>query len=194
MKVTHVRITRAESERSEIIVAFVAVFVFGVTLGCGLMLYQNGKLSFPSVSTMDHLGAVALSDVGGAEPTAVVTTSVTEAPLSDTSVPKNSQVSQNTVDARRATLANSADLALRITDRTIAIDRVNREIERTKDTSVALITAFDQNCGNWTDDCAKPYTAKLEESNATYNDLVVKLNSLSADLAVLNAEMVSLSN
>ena len=28
MKVTHVRITRAESERSEIIVAFVAVFVF----------------------------------------------------------------------------------------------------------------------------------------------------------------------
>ena len=194
MQVTHIRVVRGDSKAGGMIVALVAVFLLGMTLGSGLIIYKTGKLSFPTLNSKDQLGAVGLSDIRASTPTAVITSVPTEVSKASEAVTKGSQVEQNTRTVARTATGERADLTLRITDRTIAIDRVNQEIERTKNTSVALITAFDQNCGNWTDDCAKTYAAKLDESNTTYNELVLQLNSLSADLVSLQRQLESLSD
>lgn len=191
MQITHVPIRNVSVNRGEHIISLGAVFLLGLAVGSVFVLFQNGKLALPLPAANSQVGAVAL-----AESAAIVETPTADA-LSTNQV--------QTTDAKTETLSiptNSgererrtmAEVELDINDRTIAIDRVNQEIERTKNASVALVTAFDQNCGNWADVCAKPYTEQLDASNANYNELVGKLRMLSADLASLQSELNSIQN
>lgn len=191
MQITHVPIRNASINRGEQVVALGAVFLLGATVGSVFVLFQNSKLTLPLPAAKSQVGAVAL-----AESTAIVETPTTEALTTNQTQTTEAKtvtlpIPTNNEEEQRRTVA---EVELDINDRTIAIDRVNQEIERTKNASVALVTAFDQNCGNWTDVCAKPYTEQLDVSNANYNELVGKLRMLSVDLTSLQSELSSLQN
>lgn len=49
-------------------------------------------------------------------------------------------------------------------------ESLDQRIRTLKDRGVILIAEFTQNCGSWTDACAVPYKAELEEINAAYRD------------------------
>lgn len=189
MNATRVPITKVSENRSETIISLIAVFLLGATLGSGFILYQNDKLTLPSFNTNAQLGAVALSD----SDTQLTTNN--ESVISTTSaeqvVPTTNTVATEVkaVSVREDTTLQKRELALRINDRTIAIERLNQEIERTKNASVATITAFEQNCGSWNDACAVPYASKLNESNTTYNELVATLSTLSSELDALKESL-----
>ena len=195
MKVTHVPIQSVKENRRENITVLLAVFVFGTMLGSAVVLFGNGQLRFPSLPLNQQLGAVVLARVTATTSPSAVVVSPSTTPL--VSSEKVAQLSQElTVNAAtvRAAKQTRAELLLEIRDRTIAIDRLNLEIERVKNASVALVTAFDQNCGTWTDTCAAPYTEQLDESNASYNELVSKRSAVSLDLTLLENELYSLPN
>lgn len=195
MKVTHVPIRVVKENRGENIVALVAVFLLGATLGSGLILLENNKLRLPASNPNEQLGAVALTDIttGNSASLAPINTIPTPVASTEEVAQVAQEIVQNSATLRAAKQTRS-ELQLEINDRTIAIDRLNQEIERVKNASVALVTAFDQNCGNWTDVCAKPYTDKLDESNSSYNELVEKLAAMNLILASLKQELSSLEN
>lgn len=194
MQITHVPIRRVSENRAEKVIALFAVFALGVTLGSAAILYQYGKLRAPNADPKSLTGAVALSGTD-TTPTPPVVVDATITPIVDQAkIAELSQELTQKAGVARAEKLTRAELELEINDRTIAIDRLNQEIERAKNTSVALVTAFDQNCGTWTDVCAKPYTDKLEESNSTYNELVSKLSAMSLDLTSLKQELSALEN
>jgi hypothetical protein len=194
MQITHVTIRRVSENRAEKVVALFAVFALGVTLGSAAILYQSGRLRAPEVDPKSLAAAVALSksDVTTTPPTTV--NAEAEPIVDQEAVTQLSQELTREAGTARAAKQTRAELELAINDRTIAIDRLNQEIERVKNASVALVTAFDQNCGTWTDVCAKPYTDKLDESNSNYNELVAKRTLMTEDLTTLKQELSSLEN
>ena len=84
-------------------------------------------------------------------------------------------------------LSRINELNIFINERENALAQVNNELERIKDQSITLIAEFNQNCGNWKDDCAKPYTNELEVSNTRYSLLTKTLTTLTQELS--NAEL-----
>jgi hypothetical protein len=88
-------------------------------------------------------------------------------------------------------LLRTEDLDLSITDRETAIAQLNEEVTRVKNDSVALVSLFNTNCGNWKDECAAPYAATLEINNNTYNDLVQKVTTLQRELNQFRAEKIA---
>jgi hypothetical protein len=195
MQITHVPIRRVSENRAEKVVALFAVFALGVTLGSAAILYQSGKLRAPEVDPKSLAGAIALSDVNTTTTTPPTPeNTVVEPEVNQNAATQLSQEITREAGAARAAKQTRSELTLEINDRTIAIDRLNQEIERVKNASVALVTAFDQNCGNWTDTCAKPYTDKLDESNSSYNELVAKRALMTQALADLKQELATLVN
>ncbi len=75
------------------------------------------------------------------------------------------------------TITNN-ELAIPIENREMRIERLSREIAQIKNSSVALIAEFKQNCGAWTDACATPYATLLEKNNATYERTLLELSTL----------------
>ncbi len=191
MNITHVPISRVEGNRSEKIVALFAVFLLGVTVGSIAVLAESRKLKSVSVDNSSQLGAVVLFDIATPEVADTFTTAPVTANAEPT--PVSPPLGTALADARSAA-GEKAELTLEITDRTIAIDRLNQEIERTKNASVLLIAEFNTNCANWNDVCATPYVKKLDENNTTYNNFVVSLNALQTELGLLKTELESLSN
>jgi hypothetical protein len=88
-------------------------------------------------------------------------------------------------------LLRTEELDLSITDREIAITQLNEEIARVKNDSVALVSLFNTNCGNWKDECAKSYAATLEINNRTYSDLIQKVTNLQRELDQFRAEKIA---
>lgn len=79
--------------------------------------------------------------------------------------------------------AQKAALSSDIEEKNLAIEQNIAEIKRIKDESVALITSFNQNCGDWTDTCATPYRDALEKNNTAYEELLVTQRALYKALA-----------
>lgn len=88
-------------------------------------------------------------------------------------------------------LLRTEELDLSITDHETTITQLNEAIARLKNDSVALVSMFNTNCGNWKDECAKPYAATLEINNSTYSDLVQKVTKLQRELGQLYAEKIA---
>ncbi len=67
------------------------------------------------------------------------------------------------------------ELELLITERELTISRETGEVTRVRNASVAIVSEFETNCGDWEDDCAAYYARVLERNNIAYNDLVQKI-------------------
>lgn len=88
-------------------------------------------------------------------------------------------------------LLRTEELDLSILDHETAITQLNEAIARLKNDSVALVSMFNTDCGNWKDECATPYAATLEINNSTYNDLVQKVIVLQRELNQFHAEKIA---
>lgn len=91
--------------------------------------------------------------------------------------------------ASPAPLRSRGELELLIHNTQISIDRMNAEISRIRDTSVALVGEFETNCGDWEDDCARYYVIALEENNRSYGELMQKIEQEEYLLAELENEI-----
>ncbi len=115
-----------------------------------------------------------------------------ERPSVENPVQKNSK--ENTLETISTplpspeSLLRMEDLDLSITDHEAGITQLNEEIARIKSDSVALVSMWSTNCGNWKDDCAKPYAATLEINNNSYSELVQKVTKLQRELDKFRAE------
>ena len=85
------------------------------------------------------------------------------------------------------------ELSVRISEHADAIAQINKELELIKDRSVSLIVEFDQNCGNWKDECATPFARELETNNSRYSQLVAKLASFNQELTKAERERSALT-
>lgn len=192
MNATRVRITKVNGNRGERIVSLLAVFLLGGALGSGFVLYQNGKLMLPSINPRTQLGTAALSE-GTGETSSNSVDTISDRASSEVTPAAQTITTAPTETSRTDAEVQKRELLLRINDRTIAIERLNQEIERTKNASVAIIASFEQNCGSWSDACALPYASKLDASNKTYNELIGTLTALSSELDVLKQELGTLN-
>lgn len=197
MNATHITVKKVDGNHALSTVVLTMFFVAGLLVGTGLVLITSGKIVLPHISPRFLLGAVVASNPPVTEPGVVASSSV----VSETTTPTVATVNpapvtvidEAKVAAEKALSEKRTDLTLRINDRSVAIERLNQEIERVKNASVALIVEFNQNCGSWTDDCAKPYASKLEANNSSYNELVQKQTPLTLELTDLKAELTSLT-
>ena len=80
------------------------------------------------------------------------------------------------------------DLNVLVSEHRDTIIQLNKELELIKDRSVSLIVEFDQNCGNWGDECATPFARELELNNSRYSQLVIKLTAYNQELAKAESE------
>lgn len=146
-------------------------------------------LRIPNIDPKTQLGAVVTSLP--ADPTLKAITPDTSPNIIDASSPaRNKAVIENAplikVDNGTESRQQIDDLNVLVNDHKDAITQLNKELELIKDRSVLLIVEFDQNCGNWKDECATPFAKELEANNSRYSQLVAKLTSFNQELA--NAE------
>jgi hypothetical protein len=163
----------------------------GFSLGRGLIL--------PKTDPQMQIGAVIESMQKTHEEASLVATTITsDAPEINAESQDNSEETEQNTLAKVSTLLplpesllRTEELDLSITDREITITQLNEEIARVKNDSVALVSFFDTNCGNWKDECAKPYAATLEINNSTYSDLIQKVTKLQRELDQFHAEKIA---
>ncbi len=170
------------------------VFITGVTLGFLISLSLTSSFKLSGVNPNQLVGAAAFSDVSsGSNESDAVKSAILEVPQTpsveiskDTTPLGNATVvttrTAPTISSEESNLS-ARELRLLVTDKQIVIDRINQELERVKNSSVALIAQFDQNCGSWSDACAEPYSKALDTSNSSYADLSTKLLKAQSDLS-----------
>lgn len=201
MNATHITIKKVSDWQTKNTLALITFFVTGIFVGSGIVLISSGKIPLSGISPRLLLGAVINADQVNTEPqissSPAVSVDIPEAstsPIIPEPIAQAPIIDEVKVANEKVLTEKRTNLSLRISDRTIAIERLNQEIERVKNASVSLIAEFNQNCGSWTDDCAKPYSSKLEANNTTYNELVQKQTPLSLELSSLKSELASLSD
>lgn len=173
------------------LLAVVPVFIVvsGFTLGWNL--YESGR-----ANTQQRLLLGAVSESGVAaqsrvteEAVSPLLTSSTEEPLQTEILAVNETSSAEQI-AESVTPARSVEeLERLIVEGEMAIIRLNGEISRIRNASVALVGEFDTNCGDWEDDCARYYVQALEKNNAAYNDLALRITEEEHLLLDLRNEM-----
>ena len=196
MQKIHLKIERVSSNqlRDEVLRTSLLFGVFFVGILFGFLISYSLVTSF-------HLSRIDKAQLVGAAALALPSSSFDTALSKDTSeVPEIAILSTETasISATTPTLTISQDttpsvreLQLLATDKQIAMDRLDQEIERMKNASVALIAAFDQNCGSWIDTCATPYSTELDENNATYAELTQKRTVVQAELVNTKAALAA---
>lgn len=165
----------------QLALTIVSVFIFGMLLGAF-------TANIPGLVDLDREGQLAgigaTFSFGSQDTTlqipqsAVVNADLLLTPLIDAN---GDFSSESTEEEGYVTSALSgevlgAEAAVSIPERTEAElkdarDRLVREIQLLKETSISLIALFRQNCGVWNDDCALPYSEQLEKYNARYLEL-----------------------
>jgi hypothetical protein len=153
----------------------------------------------PKINPQMQIGAVLEStQKTNEEAILAATTIANDAPEADTRNRNDTKETEQNTLAQAPTplplpesLLRTDELDLSITDREIAITQLNEEIARVKNDSVALVSLFNTNCGNWKDECAKPYAATLEINNSTYSDLIQKVTKLQRELDQFRAEKLA---
>ena len=200
MQKIHLEIERVRSNqlRDEVLRTSLLFGVFFVGILFGFLISYSLVTSF-------HLSRIDKAQLVGAAALALPSSSFDTALSKDTSeVPEITILSTETasISATTPTLTISQaisqdttpsvrELQLLATDKQIAMDRLDQEIERMKNASVALIAAFDQNCGSWIDTCATPYSTELYENNATYAELTQKRTVVQAELVNTKAALAA---
>ena len=179
--------------------AFFFVFITGVAIGFLISLVLTSSFHLSSVHPNQLVGAAALSDVYAADTeddtVKNIPRIVQQTPYSSISTEVTSRVSApvQTLQTQRDTSLSHErsvrDVRLLVIDKQIVIDRINQELERVKNSSVALVAQFDQNCGSWSDTCAEPYSKTLDASNALYADLSAALTIAQRDLHDANTAL-----
>ena len=162
-KVTIVRVEEQSDMRAGKLILLASAFLFGIFIGIIAVFAKDGKIILPYISPLTQLGAIGGVESGTETLRAATATEASLLINPDVVTPRDEDQSVAIkATAKTAHDAEILDLTLRITDREITLVRLNQEIERTKNDSVALIAVFQQNCGSWTDDCAKKYSGTLE--------------------------------
>lgn len=165
-----------------------------LTLGVLAGMFLGNTLSLPfsgnPTSFLGGVGATALEQettAGAAAPAApkdnAVSPATTATPTNEANTKEIEAASQETASGSTFSATERAALETSITEKNIAIEQNIREIKRLKDESVLLITAFDQNCGDWNDACATTYRDTLEKNNTAYEELLVTQRALYGELA-----------
>ena len=166
--------------------AFFFVFIAGVALGFLISLSLTSSFHLTGVNPNQLVGAAAMSLVGTEKD--AVTNTILEKPRtpnlagSTVTIPETNTPVETLPSPQHTPSVN--DLRLLVTDKQILIDRINQELERVKNSSVALVAQFNQNCGSWSDVCAEAYSKQLDTDNTLYADLSAKLTIAQRDLGV----------
>ena len=166
--------------------AFFFVFIAGVALGFLISLSLTSSFHLTGVNPNQLVGAAAMSLVGTEKD------AVTNTTLEEPRTPSLAGVTVTTTEQPAPVphlpspqhTPSVNDLRLLVADKQILIDRINQELERVKNSSVALVAEFDQNCGSWSDVCAEAYIKQLDINNTLYADLSAKLTIAQRDLGV----------
>jgi hypothetical protein len=186
-KVTIVRVEEERSRHSGELLMLLSLFSCGIAVGIIAVLFGTHRLSLPlGMSTKTLVGAVADSDA----PLSVVPIATSD--VSPTPPPMLPIAPSPSMNPQSPEGRTRSAIDLDILDRSVAIERLNQEIERKKNASIALIADFEKNCGNWSDVCATTYQAKLDAYNSDYESLVDKLSEMKIALDVLRAERAAL--
>ena len=171
--------------------AFFFVFIAGVALGFLISLSLTSSFHLTGVNPNQLVGAAAMSLVGTEKD--AVTNTILEKPRtpnlagSTVTIPETNTPVETLPSPQHTPSVN--DLRLLVTDKQILIDRINQELERVKNSSVALVAQFNQNCGSWSDVCAEAYSKQLDTDNTLYADLSAKLTIAQRDLDVAKTEL-----
>ena len=166
--------------------AFFFVFIAGVALGFLISLSLTSSFHITGVNPNQLVGAAAMSHIGTEKD--AVTNTILEEPRtpnlagSTVTIPETNTPVGTLPSPQHTPSVN--DLRLLVTDKQILIDRINQELERVKNSSVALVAQFNQNCGSWSDVCAEAYSKQLDTDNTLYADLSAKLTIAQRDLGV----------
>lgn len=189
-KVTIVRVEEQSDMRAGKLILLASAFLFGIFIGIIAVFAKDGKIILPYISPLTQLGAIGGVESGTETLRAATATEASLLINPDVVTPRDEDQSVAIkATAKTAHDAEILDLTLRITDREITLVRLNQEIERTKNDSVALIAVFQQNCGSWTDDCAKKYSGTLESYNTRYTELISKITPLESELQSLKSQL-----
>ncbi len=189
-KVTIVRVEEQSDMRAGKLILLASAFLFGIFIGIIAVFAKDGKIILPYISPLTQLGAIGGVESGTETLRAATATEASLLINPDVVTPRDEDQSVAIkATAKTAHDAEILDLTLRITDREITLVRLNQEIERTKNDSVALIAVFQQNCGSWTDDCAKKYSGTLESYNTRYTELISKITPLESELESLKSQL-----
>lgn len=161
---------------------FLVASATSLALGILTGILIGGKIILPLPANLSGvLGAVDKATVLPEAPIAspeTVTMTKSDAPANDgtlgvTPVPTTDESQLPTGETNSPALfAERTALEAMIREKTLAIERNAEEIKQMKNESVSLIAEFDQNCGNWNDDCAGKYKESLEKNNASYEQLL----------------------
>ncbi len=152
-------------------------------------------LRFPNVDPKSQLSAVDASLPTDTSPAVITPNNNLKISGASTSRGETSGIENAPLIAvdNTASQKRIADLRVLITERADAVAQLNLELELIKNRSVALIMEFDQNCGNWKDECATPFAKELETNNSHYSQLVAKLTSFNQELTKAESERNSLT-
>jgi len=180
--------------------ASVPLFIVASGFFLGWNIYEAQA---PLANAHSLLGAVSegTATVNTGEVTSPTGTTLlaaqTEDPLSDEEIAVNETFSngaliEHPVEQPAVPERTREDLVRLITESEMAIIRETSEIARIRNVSIALVSEFDTNCGDWEDDCARYYVTLLEQNNTAYNDLILKIEQDERTLEDLRSEMASL--
>ncbi len=183
------RIPLVEAITPAKLIGFFLLIMSSVIVGA----YAEGRyafLNFPNIDPRTQLGAAGAAIL--TDTTASVVPPDTSVKISNTSIPLGAKVAIENAPLIAVDNAPSQqrinDLSVLISEQADAIGQINKELELIKDRSVSLIVEFDQNCGNWEDECAAPLTKVLELNNSRYSQLIAKLASFNQELAKAESE------
>ncbi len=167
-------------------------FALSILLAMVLGIFTGALLHAQKIDPATQIAGVA--NVSPTENTNIVPvlvsseTSLPSTEANNSPLDNEATLKAQAVASQKEEKAHNDTLVVFINTHETEITQVNRELEDIKDTSVALIAEFNQNCGNWKDDCAKPFSTILETNNARYSVLTIRLSELTQELAVAESE------
>jgi hypothetical protein len=171
---------------------------FGMVLLLAIMTGFFAGISSPSMIPTDPrslLGAVSESKVATAPAINSESVSTAELALGVQPEEPTSPTAQNETFSAAQFFAPSVSTKSReeleqlIAASELSISQDTNEVTRIRNASVAIVSEFETNCGDWEDDCAVYYSRALERNNIVYSDLVLKIEREKHILEELRNEM-----
>ncbi len=189
----HVPITNAHEETSRVGAWFFASLLGTFAIGAGLGIFASTEYEMRAPALGEglrsQLSAIgAIGELGSAQVLPLESAGVTALNPGDanatneTSGGIQSESALPPLESAPLIITNDfiptrTELEVDVVTQQIVVDRLTQEMTQIKNASLALITEFDQNCGNWNDACALPYSDTLEIHNRRYERLTKNRNS-----------------
>jgi hypothetical protein len=158
-------------------------FAFGLIVGA---LSAQSVLVDPTLRAQNQVASVGESTTGGEKVFAPATETDMSDAVTEDIIVEDIATEENVITESdepspiddSGEVAGASDTEDTTLLRNAEIERLSREIALLKNSSVEIITLFNQNCGSWNDICALPYATQLEKNNTAYDALVSELLTL----------------